>query len=169
MATFQIIIKIKRKRGEQKKMANVKTYSKKQDGNTYLTPNFKVREFACKDGTDKILIDLELLSVIQLVRDIMQTPFIINSGYRTERWNRRVRGCKFVISSFSDAHSTLIVMIYDILFGYVIESGFVVLFITVHSHMLIHATQFIMQIMHTTNLNGDLIWFLIKGVYCIKV
>ena len=72
-------------------MANVKQYSKKESGNEQLTPNFKVREFACKDGTDKLLIDLELLSILQLVRDIMGEPFYINSGYRTERWNRKVR------------------------------------------------------------------------------
>jgi len=72
-------------------MANVKEYSKKLDGNTYLTPNFKVREFACKDGTDKLLIDLELLAILQLVRDIMGEPFYINSGYRTEKHNRKVR------------------------------------------------------------------------------
>lgn len=85
-------------------MANVKQYSKKQDGNTYLTPNFKVREFACKDGTDKILIDHELLSVVQLVRDIMQTPFIINSGYRTEKHNRKVGGSRQFVSFISDVH-----------------------------------------------------------------
>lgn len=73
-------------------MANVKTYSRKVDGEKNLSPNFKIKEFKCNDGTDKILIDIELLSVLQLVRDIMQEPFYINSGYRTERWNKRVGG-----------------------------------------------------------------------------
>lgn len=73
-------------------MANVKQYSKKAQGNDYLTPNFKVREFSCKDGTDLTLIDIELLSILQLVRDIMQEPFYINSGYRTEKHNRKVGG-----------------------------------------------------------------------------
>ena len=73
-------------------MANVKQYSKKESGGVQLTPNFKVREFACKDGNDKVLIDLELLSLLQLVRDIMGEPFYINSGYRTEKHNRKVGG-----------------------------------------------------------------------------
>ena len=30
----------------------VKTYSVSKDGNTYLSANFRVREFACKDGSD---------------------------------------------------------------------------------------------------------------------
>lgn len=75
-------------------MANVKQYSKKAQGNDYLTPNFKVREFSCKDGTDLTLIDIELLSVLQLVRDIMQEPFYINSGYRTEKHNRKIGGSR---------------------------------------------------------------------------
>jgi peptidoglycan hydrolase-like protein with peptidoglycan-binding domain len=40
---------------------NIKTFSLKIDGETQLTSNFKVREFACKDGSDKILIDTELV------------------------------------------------------------------------------------------------------------
>lgn len=31
---------------------SVKTYSKKTDGNTKLSANFRVREFACSDGGD---------------------------------------------------------------------------------------------------------------------
>lgn len=71
-------------------MAFVKQYSKKNDGNIFLTPNFKVREFACKDGTDKVLIDLELISLLQLIRDFMGSPITINSGYRTASHNRKV-------------------------------------------------------------------------------
>ena len=73
-------------------MSYVKEFSKKSQGNINLTPNFKVREFACKDGTDKILIDLELLALLQLIRDTMGTPITINSGYRTAKHNKRVGG-----------------------------------------------------------------------------
>ena len=34
----------------------VKTYSLKSDGDKQLSPHFKVKEFRCKDGSDKILI-----------------------------------------------------------------------------------------------------------------
>lgn len=73
-------------------MSYVKEYSKKKDGELQLTPNFKVREFKCNDGSDKILIDLELLALLQLIRDEMKTPLTINSGYRTARWNKAVKG-----------------------------------------------------------------------------
>ena len=73
-------------------MSYVKTYSKNKDAETYLTTNFKVREFKCNDGSDKILIDLELLALLQLIRDYMNTPININSGFRTPRWNKAVGG-----------------------------------------------------------------------------
>lgn len=73
-------------------MSNVKTYYKSKDANTLITPNFKVREFACNDGTDKILIDYELVCLLQLMRNIVKKPLIINSGYRTESYNKKVGG-----------------------------------------------------------------------------
>ena len=36
--------------------ATVKVYSKAKDGSKALSANFKVREFACSDGTDTIFI-----------------------------------------------------------------------------------------------------------------
>ena len=33
---------------------NIKKYSLKKDGNKNITPNIKVRELRCKDGTDII-------------------------------------------------------------------------------------------------------------------
>ena len=36
----------------------IKTYSLKSDGNKNISNNFKVSDFACKDGSYKILIDL---------------------------------------------------------------------------------------------------------------
>ena len=73
-------------------MAFVKQYSKKSQGDIFLTPNFKVREFACHDGTDKVLVDIELVSLLQLIRDFMGAPININSGYRTASHNRKVGG-----------------------------------------------------------------------------
>lgn len=72
-------------------MAHVKTFYKSKSGNTYLAPNFKVGEFACKDGTDKLLVDLDMLYPLQLIREILGS-ITINSAYRTEAWNRKQGG-----------------------------------------------------------------------------
>ena len=53
-------------------MANVKVYSVKKDGNLKLSPNFIVREFRCIDGTDEVLIDLELVKLLQSIVHIEQ-------------------------------------------------------------------------------------------------
>ena len=66
----------------------VNTYSKAKDGNIYLTPNFKLTEFSCYDGTDRILLDDNLPKVLQRIRDITgNKPLIITSGYRTPEHN----------------------------------------------------------------------------------
>ena len=59
-----------------------KKYSKAKDGNKQLSTNFKVREFACKDGSDAILIDDELVKLLQKIRDHFGKPVVINSAYR---------------------------------------------------------------------------------------
>ena len=47
----------------------VNTYSLASDGNEFLSENFTVREFASRDGADRVLIDTELVDVLQNVRD----------------------------------------------------------------------------------------------------
>ena len=70
----------------------VKTYSLKEDGNTYLAPNFQVKEFACKDGSDQILIDSKLVEILQKIRDHFGAALTITSGYRTVSHNKKVGG-----------------------------------------------------------------------------
>lgn len=57
----------------------------------YLTPNFKLSEFACKDGTpvpDYLIDNVRLVAEqLQLVRDYYGKPIRINSGYRTKSYN----------------------------------------------------------------------------------
>ncbi len=72
--------------------STVKTYSKAASGSTYLSKNFQVKEFACKDGTDTILIDSELVTVLQKIRDHFGAPLTITSGYRTASHNAAVGG-----------------------------------------------------------------------------
>lgn len=71
---------------------SVKTYSLAKDGDKQLTENFKVREFRCKDGSDKILIDDNLPKLLQTIRDAFGKPITINSAYRTPAYNKKVGG-----------------------------------------------------------------------------
>ncbi len=71
---------------------SVKTYSLTRDGNKQLTENFKVREFACHDGSDKILIDDNLPKLLQEIRNAFGKPITINSAYRTPAYNKKVGG-----------------------------------------------------------------------------
>ena len=70
----------------------VKTYSKKKDGNTKLSANFTVKEFACQDGSDKVLIDTDLVAILQKIRDYFGKPITINSAYRNAAYNRKIGG-----------------------------------------------------------------------------
>lgn len=72
-------------------MANVKIYSKAKNGEINIVPNFKIKEFACKDGTDSVKIDLELAYVLQTIRYVGGVTRI-NSGYRTPNWNAKQGG-----------------------------------------------------------------------------
>lgn len=61
-----------------------------------LTPNFKLSEFACKDGTPvplHLIDNVRLVATeLQKVRDYYGKPIRINSGYRTKSWNESVGG-----------------------------------------------------------------------------
>lgn len=68
---------------------NFKVYSKSTDGAVNLTKNFKVREFACKDGTDPVIINTLLPHVCQAVRNWFGYAFTPNSAYRTVAHNAK--------------------------------------------------------------------------------
>lgn len=69
-----------------------KIYSKKLDGNKNVSANFKVREFACSDGTDPVFIADELVTLLQKIRNHFGKPITINSAYRTVAHNKAVGG-----------------------------------------------------------------------------
>ena len=69
-------------------------YSVKNDGNTYVSKNFKVSEFKSNDGADAVLIDKELVTILQNIRDHFGTAVTINSAYRTAEYNTKVGGGK---------------------------------------------------------------------------
>ena len=72
----------------------VKEYSLTRDGPVALAPNIRVREFACGDGSDAVLIDEELVIVLQCIREHFGKPLHITSGYRTASHNAAVGGSK---------------------------------------------------------------------------
>ncbi len=80
---------------ENKEGVVVKEYSLSRDGNMQISKNFKVKEFRCKDGSDKILIDTDfVVNKLQKIRDHFGSPVTINSAYRTESYNKKVGGAK---------------------------------------------------------------------------
>ena len=73
----------------------IEAYSKIKNGSVKLSKNFKVSEFACKDGSDVIFIDSELVDVLQKIRDHFGKPLIINSGFRTASYNKKIGGATY--------------------------------------------------------------------------
>ena len=69
-------------------------YSFKQHGNDSIGAFFKVRDFRCKDGSDKILIDPRLGDLLNRIRAHFNASVTINSAYRTPSWNARQGGAK---------------------------------------------------------------------------
>lgn len=70
----------------------VHAYSKEKEGNTKLSANFKVKEFACNDGSDVVFVAPELVEILQKIRNHFGKAVIINSGYRTPAYNKKVGG-----------------------------------------------------------------------------
>lgn len=46
----------------------LKAYSLARDGALHLTPHFRVREFACRDGSDPIFVEEELAALLEAIR-----------------------------------------------------------------------------------------------------
>ena len=71
----------------------IKTFTLHRDGNIQLSQHFKVREFKCKDGSDNILIDLDLINILESLFVNLECKSInITSGYRTPSWSVHVGG-----------------------------------------------------------------------------
>ena len=73
----------------------LKAYSVAKDGTTYISKNFRVREFACKDGSDPIFIDDDLVGVLQQIRDHFGKAVTITSAFRTASHNKKVGGATY--------------------------------------------------------------------------
>ena len=72
---------------------SVKTYSLKKDGEKFLSAHVQVKEFRCKDGSDKILINTNLIDLLEKLYTHMDCKAInITSGYRTPSHSVNVGG-----------------------------------------------------------------------------
>lgn len=76
----------------EKPMVEINAYSKAMDGGMKLSTHFKVKEFACKDGSDAVLVAPRLVMVLQSIRSHFGAAVTINSGYRTPQYNTTVGG-----------------------------------------------------------------------------
>lgn len=73
-------------------MYDVKVYSLAAEGAKQITPYFKVREFACSDGSDVVFVAPSLVDILEAIRVHFGRPVTITSGYRTVSYNNSVKG-----------------------------------------------------------------------------
>ena len=73
----------------------IKCYIVDTDENVKITDHFKVKEFACKDGSPVVFIDEYLVTLLEILRKTINKPIIITSGYRTPERNKKVGGAKY--------------------------------------------------------------------------
>ena len=76
----------------EKPMVEINAYSKAKDGGKKLSTHFKVKEFACGDGSDAVLVAPRLVMVLQSIRSHFGAAVTINSGYRTPQYNAKIGG-----------------------------------------------------------------------------
>ena len=68
-------------------MYDVKVYSLAAEGAKQITPHFKVREFACSDGSDVVFVAPSLVDILEAIRVHFGRPVTVTSGYRTVSYN----------------------------------------------------------------------------------
>ena len=74
-------------------LEEIKIYSLKADGNKAISANFKVKEFACKDKSDAIVLHESFIrDKLQKIRSHFNAAVTFNSAYRTPEHNRREGG-----------------------------------------------------------------------------
>lgn len=72
---------------------SVKTaYISKLGANYPLSDHFTLGEMQCKDGSDKVLYSTDLLDKLEELRSYGGFTITINSGYRTEAYNKKIGG-----------------------------------------------------------------------------
>ena len=72
-------------------MYDVKVYSLASEGAKQITNHFKVREFACSDGSDVVFVSTSLVDILEAIRVHFGRPVTITSGYRTVSYNASLK------------------------------------------------------------------------------
>ncbi len=68
--------------------AGIVEYSLRKDGGSRVSRDFRVSEFRCRDGSDRILVDAGFVrDKLQAIRDHFNAPVTVNSAYRTAAYN----------------------------------------------------------------------------------
>ena len=73
----------------------VHAYSKTRNGGQQLSANFRVKEFACADGTDVVFVAPALVEILQQIRSHFRAAVTVCSGYRTPGHNKKVDGATY--------------------------------------------------------------------------
>lgn len=73
----------------------INAYSLAKDGATYISKDFRVREFRCQDGSDVVFIESDLVDILQKIRDHFGKAVTINSAFRTFSHNKKVGGATY--------------------------------------------------------------------------
>ena len=74
-------------------LEEIKIYSLKADGNKAISANFKVKEFACKDKSDAIVLhESFVMDKLQRIRSHFNAAVTFNSAYRNPEHNRKEGG-----------------------------------------------------------------------------
>ena len=84
-------------------------YSLNKHGNLYVSDHFKVREFKCNDGSDTIIISPLLVDLLEKIRmSCGSKPVYINSGYRTEAYNKKIKGATYSYHKYGMAADIIV-------------------------------------------------------------
>lgn len=73
----------------------IKSYIMDTSSNEKVGQYFKVKEFACRDGSQVVFIDDYLCTILDILRNKLGKPIIVTSGYRTPSWNAKCSGAKY--------------------------------------------------------------------------
>lgn len=60
-----------------------------------MSKNFSVKELRCKDGSDPVFVDMDLVKLLQQIRDHFGKPLTITSAFRTAAHNKNVKGATY--------------------------------------------------------------------------
>lgn len=63
-------------------------------GDIKISKNFKLSEFICKEGKREVKLDMELVLLLQALRERISKPISVVSGYRSTAYNKKVGGAR---------------------------------------------------------------------------